>query len=40
MRLNYKRVVYGILKCPEDCNNKDVMCMNCVDGSYFDSNAQ
>lgn len=31
---------YAGLKCPKDCKFKDKMCHVCVDGSYFDANAQ
>ena len=28
------------IKCPDDCKHKDKMCQHCIEGSYFDSNAQ
>lgn len=33
-------IVYGTLKCPDNCNNKDILCRQCVDADCFDSNAQ
>lgn len=38
-KINGKEV-YGGLRCPEDCKNKDVACQFCVDGDKFDANAQ
>jgi len=28
------------IDCPNGCKHKDVMCKDCVDGSYFDADAQ
>lgn len=28
------------INCPEGCKHKDIMCQECVDGNYYDENAQ
>ena len=37
---NKIKFVDGVVGCPDECKYKDVMCMDCVDGCYFDADAQ